>query len=645
MEAMQVYPNDATGLLAQSHADAPATTPAGDVTGAAVERVDGYVPLRSYGAVGDGRTIALIARDGRVDWMPIPALDAPPVFAALLDADRGGHMSLRPVGEARMERHYHPGTNVLVTTWTTDTGSCTVTDAMITGVAGRLPWTEFGRCVQGVEGTVELEWSVEPGTMLGEAEPVRHDTINGPVVAIDGVTIAIVELGFEPVHEDGARFSGRFTTHGGSQHILTVVGTLNEPIYRPNPQNSMRGIDRTLQNWETWSREFSYTGPWATAVQRSALALKLLIHAPTGAIAAAGTTGLPENKYGGKNWDYRFAWVRDLSYTVRSLSWFGLREETHAAVSWVLQTIAEHGDGMPIFYTLDGRKADGVRRRTVPGWRGVTPVLEGNQAADQLQLGVYGDVFDVMRGYVSQGNVLDRRTASVLENLADDACKRWQDKDSGMWELTDKQHYVTSKIGCWHALDAAVELHDKGQIGGHRKRWVRNRERIEDWVAKHGWDEERQRYVMYPGSDRLDASILLHASSFDRGPRMQATIDAIVEELRVGPLVYRYSGVSEEESPFVACSFWLASAMASVGRFDDAHQLMDAMVDQANDVGLYSEMISAETGAFMGNLPQGLSHLALIQAAIQIADEEQKAKDGDGTPNDLKHGGGEKMQS
>lgn len=583
------------------------------------ERTDGYVPLRSYGAIGDGRTVALIARDGRIDWLPIPSMDSPPVFASILDAEHGGHIALRPTGDATVEREYLPGTNVLVTTWTTDSGSCTVTDAMVTGVAGRLPWAEIGRCVQGVRGTVEMEWAVVPGTLLNTAEPKRLDTGNGTVIGIDGVTIGIVQHGFEPVHDDGPRFSGRFSTSEGSKSILTIVGTENEPIFLPEPELTLDAVDRTIANWSTWSEEFSYDGPWAEAVQRSALALKLLIYAPTGAIAAAPTTSLPEDRTGGKNWDYRFAWVRDLAYTVHALTRFGLREETHAAVSWVMRTIAEHDETMPIFYELDGSKTDGVEERDVPGWRGIGPVTIGNRAGDQLQLGVWGDVFEILRQYVKAGNVLDRQTASVLERLADDACHRWEEADSGMWELQETQHYVTSKIGCWQALDAAVELHDAGMIDGPREKWIENRELIEQWVSEHGWDEERGHYVMYPGSDALDTSILIHAmSSFDRGPRMASTIRAIEEQLQRGPLVYRYSGMEQEESPFVACSFWLAAAMACTGRVDDARALMDEMVAQANDVGLFSEMLSAESGAFMGNIPQGLSHLALIQAALTI---------------------------
>ncbi|PZE29375.1 glycoside hydrolase family 15 protein [Curtobacterium sp. MCLR17_055] len=591
------------------------------------ERTNGYVPLRSYGAIGDGRTVALIALDGRIDWLPIPSMDSPPVFASIVDAEHGGHVALRPVDDqAQVSRAYLPGTNVLVTTWTTPSGTATVTDAMVTGVAGRLPWAEIGRCVQGVDGSVEMEWAVVPGTILNTAEPRRLDTANGTVIGVDGVTIAIVEQGFEPVHDDGPRFSGRFTTTEGSKSILTIVGTYDEPIFLPEPERTLEGVDRTIENWSTWSKEFSYDGPWSDAVQRSALALKLLIFAPTGAIAAAPTTSLPEDRTGGKNWDYRFAWVRDLAYTVHALTRFGLREETHAAVSWVMRTIAEHDETMPIFYGLDGSKSDTVEERDVPGWNGIGPVTIGNRAGDQLQLGVWGDVFEIMRQYVRAGNVLDRKTASVLQDLADDACHRWPEADSGMWELQEAQHYTTSKIGCWQALDAAVELHDAGMIDGPREKWIENRELIEDWVAENGWNEELGRYVMYPGTDALDCSILLHAmSAFDRGPRMESTIRAIEEQLQHGPLVYRYSGIQDEESPFVACSFWLAAALACVGRVDDAKQLMDDMVAQANDVGLFSEMLSAVDGDFMGNIPQGLSHLALIQAALTIEEVSEKS--------------------
>ena len=458
------------------------------------------------------------------------------------------------------------------------------------------------------------------GDIRNPEDPKRLDTANGTVIGIDGVTIGIVQHGFEPVHDDGPRFSGRFTTSEGSKSILTIVGTENEPIFLPEPERTLDAVDRTIANWSTWSETFSYDGPWADAVQRSALALKLLIYSPTGAIAAAPTTSLPEDRTGGKNWDYRFAWVRDLSYTVHALTRFGLREETHAAVSWVMRTIAEHDETMPIFYELDGSKTDGVEERDVPGWKGIGPVTIGNRAGDQLQLGVWGDVFEILRQYVAAGNVLDRQTASVLERLANDACHRWEEPDSGMWELHDEQHYVTSKMGCWKALTDAVYIAEAGEMSGDVDRWRTEADLIRDWIDTEGWSDELGAYAWYPGSGKLDASVVLHAiSGFDRGERMRSTLDAIRRELGHGRYLYRYTGAAEEESCFVACSFWMVSALHLVGRTDDARELMDELAAAPNDVGMLAEMIDADSGAFVGNLPQALSHLALIHAAITLA--------------------------
>ncbi|MEY2847617.1 MAG: hypothetical protein RI885_282, partial [Actinomycetota bacterium] len=372
-------------------------------------------------------------------------------------------------------------------------------------------------------------------------------------------------------------------------------------------------------NWKFWSREFSYDGRWSDVVQRSALALKLLVHSPTGAIAAAATTSLPESMEGGKNWDYRFAWVRDLAYTVHALIRFGLREETHAAVSWLLTTIRAHGPELSVFYTLDGELPEGEEQREVDGWRGVGPAAVGNDARHQLQLGCFGDLFDVVRAYVDDGNVLDADTGRLLAQLADQACDLWQKRDAGIWELQDEQHYTTSKLGCWQALEGAVHLADLGQIPGGSERWAAERDRIAEWVQSNCWSESRGAYVIYPGSEDLDASILLHApSGFERGERMSRTIDALQAELGRGPLLYRYSGMQNEEGTFVACAFWLAGALACVGRVDEACERMNELAELANDVGLYAEMMDADSHDFVGNLPQALSHLALINAAITI---------------------------
>jgi GH15 family glucan-1,4-alpha-glucosidase len=580
--------------------------------------------LRSYAPIGDGRTVALIGLRGQVDWLPIPDLGSMPVFARLLDDDTGGCIELEPVGEYTVTRRYVSGTNVLRTTFTTEHGRATITDALVTGIAGRLPWAELARRIDGVSGSVEFTWRVRPGTALGTASPWIEGSTRGPIIRSGATTIAVVgdEYGPNEVDVDGSmptELTGRFATTEQSRHLLIVVATHGEPIHLPIPANVDVGIDRTIDNWRAWSRAFSYEGPWADQVQRSALALKLLIFSPTGAIAAAATTSLPENPRGAKNWDYRFAWVRDLAYTAHALVRFGLREETHAAVSWLLRTIRENGPELHIFYGLEGGVPDGVVEHDVQGWRGIGPVVSGNPAQGQLQLGVYGDLFAICRTYVDAGNVLDVETGRLLAEVADRTCDLWRNRDAGMWELPGEEHYVSSKMGCWQALGDAVHLAELGQVAGSADRWRAEQTRIREWIDEHGWNEERGAYVMFPGSDDLDASVLLHAmSGFDRGDRMSSTIDALTAELGEGALLYRYSGVQQEEYTFVACAFWRASALACVGRHDEAIAAMDELVGMTNDVGILAEMIDPADGAHWGNLPQALSHLALINAALTI---------------------------
>ncbi|KQQ03729.1 MULTISPECIES: glycoside hydrolase family 15 protein [unclassified Rathayibacter] len=583
-------------------------------------------PLRDYAAIGDGRTVALIARDGSVDWMPVPDLGSVPAFAAIIDGRSGGCIELGPVEPAEVSREYLRDTNVLQTTFTTESGSVTVTDALVTGIAGRLPWAELARRVDGVSGEVRMRWAVRPGTGLGTMSPWIQNADGRSLIRVGNITIGVTGDGHGPDSDDapsgaGDELTGSFTvTTDKGRHVLVVSATHDEPLHFPDATNVDRGIDRTIRSWQDWSEEFSYDGPWSDAVQRSALALKLLIYSPTGAIAAAATTSLPESPNGGKNWDYRFAWIRDAAYTAHALVRFGLREETHAALSWLLRTIKEHGPDLHIFYGLDGSLPTGLTEYDVPGWSGIGPVVSGNGAQDQLQLGVFGDLFDICRIYVDEGNVLDIQTGQLLSRVADSTCDLWRNRDAGMWELEEEQHYTSSKMGCWQALDAAVHLAELGQVPGSAERWRFERDRIRDWIEENCWSEELGAYVMYPGTEELDASVLLHTTSgYERGERMISTIDALVAELGRGPLMFRYSGMEGEEHPFVACSFWLVSALACVGRHEEAIALMDELVETIpNDVGIMSEMVAVDDLAFWGNLPQGLSHLALINAAITI---------------------------
>lgn len=587
-----------------------------------MSRQQGYTGIENYAAIGDGRTVAMIADDGRIDWLPLPNLDSPPPFAALLDAEHGGCFALAPAEDFTVERDFVDGTNVLSTVYTTRSGSVRVLDSLNTGVAGRLPWVELARRVDGVDGAVEMRWRVAPGTMMGMTSPWAYDTAYGTVLRADGVTMAMRTLNADDVTIESQSVGGTFTTSPDSRHLVGLVATENEPLHLPEPVKVAERVDRTIGNWRVWSEEFSYDGPWTEHVERSALALKLLLHAPSGAIAAAATTSLPENRTGGKNWDYRYAWVRDTAYTIRAMLRFGMREEVHGAVAWLLKVIRANDPLVGVFYTLGGDAPGGTEMPDIPGWRGIGPVVNGNRAAGQLQLGIFGDLFSIVRLYVDGGNILDADTGRLLATIADEACDSWQRRDAGIWELEEEHHYTNSKLGCWQALDCAVHLAELGQIPGVPDRWRAEKERIRDFIENECWSDERQAYMAYPGSNSLDASVLLAAEmNYDRGERLSSTIDALGDELGVGPLLYRYSGVDKEEATFVACAFWRVSALSCVGRDDEAKALMDQLVELSNDVGLYSEMIDASDGSFLGNFPQGLSHLALVNAALTIAHE------------------------
>jgi GH15 family glucan-1,4-alpha-glucosidase len=501
-----------------------------------------------------------------------------------------------------------------------------VTDAMVSGVAGRMPWAELARRIDGVEGEVPMRWRVHPGSSLQTAAPWVDSTAHGHVLRSGATALVVVGFDHGPQDPDldqptGPELTGTFTTSPESRHLIALAATHDEPLHLPDPRNVDKGIDRTIENWRHWSAVFSYEGPWQEHVQRNALALKLLIFSPSGAIAAAATTSLPESPEGGKNWDYRHAWVRDLAYTTHALVRFGLREETHAALSWMLRTIRHHGPELHVMYTLDGGLVPRPHEYDVTGWHDIGPVVTGNPAGEQLQLGVYGDLIAIMRTYVDAGNVLDIGTSRLLARIADRTCDLWRNPDSGMWELSELRHYTSSKMGCWKALDDAVALAETGAIPGSAERWKAERDRIRLWIDENCWSDERGAYSFFAGSDQLDSSVLLHApTGFDRGERMSSTIDALTDELGAGALLYRYSGVDAEEKTFVASAFWRAEALACVGRHEEALGRMDELVDHANDVGIYAEMIDADDGSAWGNTPQALSHLGFLSAAMTIRD-------------------------
>lgn len=581
-----------------------------------------WLPLDQYAAVGDGRSVALVGSDGSIDWWCVPNLDSTPFFDRLLAGAEGGRLSMTPAGPFTVARSYRPGSNVLEQVFGTESGHARVTYSLNSGPSGRLPWSELAHRVEGLDGTVEFGIEVRPGRRLGQANPWREPSPHGDVLHLDGTVSALrASDDVERLIEADDRVTARLVTQPGSRSVLALLASANEPLILPPLAAIDARIDRSDQAWREWSADLTYEGRYGEAVRRSALALKLLLFTPTGATAAAATSSLPERIGTGKNYDYRFAWARDVAYTVKAFLRVGAVEEAKAAFSWLTATILRHGGQLHVMYRLDGDLAPEERVLDLPGYRNSRPVREGNRARGQLQLGVFGDLMEAAALFVECGHVLDLTTRHLLAELADRCADLWRSRDAGIWELEQAEHYTMSKLGCWTALDRAARLAASGQLdASHADRWRRERDRIRDWVDAHCWSDEKQSYVMHPGTDRLDASLLLATRfGFERGDRLALTRDAIRRELCRGPLVFRYSGMEAEEGTFLACAFWLVEAFALLGEHGAAVQQMDALLAATGaNLGLLHEQMDPATGAMLGNMPQALSHLALVHAALAV---------------------------
>lgn len=592
-------------------------------------RTDGYAALRDYAVIGDMQTVALVATDGAIDWFPAPTLDSPPVCGAILDPELGGSIGLAPTVDYQVSRRYREGTLVLETTFTTEDGQVRVIDALSLGALGVLPWTELARLVEVVSGQVPMGWHVRPGIRFGSARPWSHLRNGIPMVLLGDQHVALVTEGVgQPCLDgDGDGVSGTFVARPGEAMVLAVVVTDGEPVHVPSGAEVRGRLHRTAERWRQWSDLVSYRGPWRDIVGRSALTLKALTRQSTGAIAGAATTSLPEQIGGQRNFDYRFSWVRDASFALDAVSRLGLSEETHAGVSWLLDAVSQEAPELRVFYTLAGQpvSAEMQQVKKLSGYRCSTPVHTGNSAADQLQLGAYGDLLDAVWRYVRHSGRLDAATGDMLAGMADRVCDIWRSDDAGLWELGSYHQYTSSKIGCWTALDRAWRLGEEGQIHSlHQPRWLEERDRVRAWVDQHCWSSAKQAYTFYAGTEELDAAVLLAArTGFCSGddPRLHTTIDAIRAELTAeGPLLYRYSGQRGKEGAFLACSCWLVEALTHAGRLEEARSLFDGFVQRANDVGLYTEEMDPVSGELLGNMPQALTHLAVIGAATALTE-------------------------
>ncbi|SFP93233.1 glycoside hydrolase family 15 protein [Sphingomonas rubra] len=595
-------------------------------TCSAARDADGYLPLEQYGALGDGRAVALSGADGSIDWWCVPNMDSAPLFDRLLSADEGGRFVVAPTEPFTVERRYREASNVLETVFTTASGKAVLVESLNSSSAGRLPWAELARRVEGVEGSVTFRIELRIGrradtvnpywTRMGHHDMFTVDRVSGLFRRSDNVRIE---------RADDLATVATATVGPGERATVAIVAGEDEPLVVPPIDDIDARIDLSDAEWRQWSAQLHGDGAHHDLLVRSALALKLLLYAPTGAITAAATTSLPEKIGGPKNWDYRYAWIRDAGYSIKAFLRIGAFAEAKAGLTWLLHRLGD-GTQPQVCYTLNGDPVSPPRIVDVPGYKRSQPVVMGNLAGDQHQHGIYGDIFETAGRFVACGNVLDARSAETLSHLADECADRWRQKDAGIWELEDPQHYTMSKISCWQALQRAVELVEAGQMPSTcRDRWERERDRIAAWIEEHCWSEKRAAYLMHPGSDRLDASLALAVRfRFDGQDRLASTLDAIDAELGRKGFHYRYSGASKEEGCFLACTFWMVEARMLLGQRERAEaQFAAAMATLgARGVGTYAEMIDPDSGAYLGNLPQGLTHLAVIQAIATLTGRE-----------------------
>jgi GH15 family glucan-1,4-alpha-glucosidase len=597
----------------------------------APQRIGGYAPLRSYGAIGDGRTVALVADDGSIDWLPLPELDSGTVFCAVLDAARGGLFALAPESRYTVERRYLPDTNLLETVFSTSTGRVRVTDAMTLPGGDLGPLRELSRRVEGIAGSVTMSWRIEPRFAYGGAQTRLRSRAGVPVATAGADAMAVCAFDAGVPQVDAGAVHGRFEAVEGFSTLIALCAAHQEPLVIPTRAEVESRLDATAAVWREWSNELTYAGRWRDAVMRSALTLKLLVHAPSGALAAAATASLPEEIGGERNWDYRYCWVRDSVFMLNAFLGLSCAPEARAYFWWLMHASQLTHPRLRVLYRLNGGVRAPERSLPLDGYLGSRPVRVGNAAAGQRQLDTYGELLQTAWLYATTGHSIDRDIGHRLGEVADLVCEIWAEPDAGIWEVrSEERHFTQSKMMCWIALDRAAALAGRGLIPArHAEHWREQADAIREFVESRCFSEARQSYVRSADSDELDASVLLgvlFGYEDTDSPRWAGTIEAVRAELGHGPYVHRYSGedgLEGSEGAFLACSFWLVEALALTGRTADAVELMDELVGLANDVGLFAEEIDPATGGFLGNMPQGLTHLALISAALAIAETER----------------------
>lgn len=590
--------------------------------------------IGDYAFLSDCHSAALVSLSGSVDWWCVPRFDAPSVFGRLLGED-AGHWALGPTGAFGIERQYVPETLVLRTLFTTASGSVAVTDLLELEPGAR--GHEIGlrsphvliRQVEGLSGTVEMATEFAPRMEYGLTVPHVTAVPEG-VVARGGPVQLSLGSSVEMTPGPGCA-SARFTVREGERVTFSLAYTASaEPMKAADPLERDATAD-TVAAWQSWVQlHAGYGGRYRGAVRRSSLVLQGLTFQPTGAVVAAATTSLPEQIGGSLNFDYRFAWLRDLSFTIRSLWIAACPDEADRHFRWIANATGRVTDGpVQIMYGVAGERDLTERELAhLPGFRDSRPVRVGNAAWEQTQLDVLGEVLDAAEQLREQLGELDAPTRELLIGLADRAAATWQEPDSGMWESRDRtRHYLSSKVMCWVALDRAIGLAPLLGDGVHLDLWEDARKRVRSAVLSEGWSEQAGAYAGAFGSDDLDASVLLlPLVRFlpARDERMWATIEEVESKLGDTGLVRRWSN---DPMGFIICTYWLAECLALGGEISRAEMWFERATSYANDLGLLSEQADPDGGELLGNFPQAFSHVGLINAAWRITEAAAKAKE------------------
>jgi len=602
---------------------------------------DAYQPIEDYGIIGDMHTVALVGKDGSIDWCCLPRFDAPSVFARILDAEQGGHFQIAPTTDgATSKQFYWPETNVLVTRFLSEDGVGEVVDFMPVGdAAGER--RQIIRTVRSVRGTVPFRMACVPAFDYARADHEVALSEAGACFHADALSLGLAAE--VPLEREGAGVAAHFTLAENESTTFILreqpAGAACGPSL--SEEEAEAAFREAVHYWRDWLSQCTYAGRWREAVHRSALALKLLTYAPTGAIVAAPTCSLPEGIGGERNWDYRYTWIRDAAFTLYGLLRIGFTEEARAFMDYLSGLCKDEGeDGRPlqIMYGIDGRRAlDEETLGHLDGYRGSRPVRIGNGAYDQLQLDIYGELLDSVYIYNKHGAPISYELWQSIRAFVDWVCDHWTLEDEGVWEVRGgRQHFVYSKLMCWVAVDRGLRLAEKRSFPADRDRWIAARDAIYEHIMEHGWNEERQAFTQQYDGDALDASTLMMPLVFfvsPIDPRMLRTLDATLQSPEQGGLVsnglvFRYNvdesrdGLAGEEGTFNICTFWLVEALTRAGRTDperleEARLIFEQMLGYANHLGLYAEE-TGHHGEALGNFPQAFTHLALISAAYNL---------------------------